>query len=83
MVMLLLVDNTTVDFSAGVVVAVAVVGRRVLRDRSERGVDELSISREADETVDLSAASLRRNVVVVVKVTLLVAKIGVSDISEA
>ena len=45
--MLVLVDSTTVDFSAGVVVAVAVVGRLVLRDRSERGVDELSSSREA------------------------------------
>ena len=100
MVMLVLVDSTTVDFSAGVVVAV--VGRRVLRDRSERGVEELSSSREAvvptdsttvdasvvvtvefSATVDLSATSLGRNVVVVVRVTLLVATIGVSDISEA
>ena len=98
MVMLVLVDSTTVDFSAGVVVAVAVVGRRVLRDKSERGVDELSSSREAvlvDSTtvdasvvvaveefsarVDLSTTSLGRNVVVVVKVILPVATIGVSD----
>ena len=101
MVMLVLVDSTTVDFSAGVVVAV--VGRRVLRDKSERGVDELSSSREAvvptvvlvDSTtvdasvvvaieefsarVDLSTTSLGRNVVVVVKVILPVATIGVSD----